>query len=1257
MEQLSQLRLSGRTTDEDQSVGQGADEASGGSVESQTSTAGTPTRGVHNLTENEFPSRMALNSQMELINWNRYWYSEGSDLPLDHLGFLADPRGRWSEVMYPNLARLGALKDVSCLVLLGEPGLGKSITVREHIKVLRSDPETLHTVVHYDLKDFGSELSLTRNLFDADPLRAWTQGEGTLELYLDSVDEGLLNVEALAGFLVQELMKLDRKRLQLRLVCRPAVWPKSLENELQRLWPRGTGVYRLTPLTRADVELAAKSHGVMEADFIDSIRRSFAVSFARKPLTLKMLLQVYSKEGGLPESITDLYQLGILALASEFNVSRVEKLKIGSLTAHQRVAVSERVAAVSILCNRRVIHVRPDTGFFEEGELSGKDLYGNESFQTSAITVNTRTLREALDTGVFRWRSAGRAEWDHLSYAEYLTASYLSRHNVPTATMKRMIMTTVDGQTRVAPQLKEMAAWVAMLVPEFRAYILRVDPLVLLGSDVTRLSPADRKGLVGAALSLPDEDLWSLNLSIGHLGALDHPAIAEQLRPYLTDRNKSGHLRRFTMEAVRDCRVNLDAELLAIASDGTEAAHLRSHAVSVLAEIGQEATRKKLVVVLETSLDGDDNDEIKGWVLLAVWPDHLNPASLFRHLTKPKNDHFAGSYRMFLHRLAESIHTQLPISAVPLAIQWIDSQPREQVPDALSGVQDAIIVHAWNSLTKDSSKVAESLARVVANRVSDFEQILRGRDFDSHLKDFSQVIKSDTNKRRALIRALIREFASRGLDRDYLFRSSVVFDEDVDWLISEIPSLSPVELDVVLRGLTVAPRSPAVLAAISRGLMAGTLPASFTAIVFVEFGSAEYKAQRSSHAQYLWYQRRHELRRNRKLKPTPAERVAHDLAQIEAGKRDWWTALVQDLTLTDTSTYYDVDGKPIPELPGWLSAEPSTQRRILNAAREFALTFQPQPDEFVGKSSFPSSLTAAYQALLLVGVLDRNFLSQQDAVFWSRWLPFLLWYPFSMDDAGNELIVLAAEKARSHLPNAVLLMTRGDQHNVSRCIRKLQSIWASDVEDILAGAIARVGLTAEWTRGAIEELASRKNEVVVQHLVAAATNHDGAPTEQGVYAAAMLMRYVPERVWANAWPRMTQGDEDFGRKLVESLASGRNSNFFSLLKEDQLADLFIWTALRYPPSEDPKHEGAYSVTLRDEMADFRNAIPQYLASLGTPESIKQLARARRAVPEADWLKYYESMLEPMHIVWLGCQQNRRTFSPFQLRGTHMHRTA
>src|ERR1022692_4738706 len=104
-------------------------------------------------------SKMGPNSQMDRFNWTRYWYAGQSDLPLDDWGFLPDPSSRWGSIMYPNLVQLDALKDVPCLILLGEPGLGKSAVVQEHVTALRNNPGTQHGVLSYDLKDFGGELS------------------------------------------------------------------------------------------------------------------------------------------------------------------------------------------------------------------------------------------------------------------------------------------------------------------------------------------------------------------------------------------------------------------------------------------------------------------------------------------------------------------------------------------------------------------------------------------------------------------------------------------------------------------------------------------------------------------------------------------------------------------------------------------------------------------------------------------------------------------------------------------------------------------------------------------------------------------------------------------------------------------------------------------------------------------------------------------------------------------------------------------
>lgn len=1163
-------------------------------------------------------------TSMDLFPWKRYWYSEQSDLLLDSGEFLPDPETHWGALMHPNLLPLDSITS-GCVVLLGEPGLGKSVVVQRHVAALQSRPDPFVSVLLFDLKNFGSETSLSRNLFDSAEMIAWAKGSGILELYLDSLDEGLTTVETLAGFLVQELGKIDRTRLRLRLVCRPAVWPESLKGELEHLWPQEVSVHRLAPLREIDVTLAAEGNGVTGKEFVTAVESSSAVSFARKPLTLRMLLQAYKDEGTLPASITNLYQLGILALATESNLSRQEKLKVGRLTAKRRVGICERIAAATIFCNRRVIRTQFQGLLPGEAEILGQDLYGVEYFESEPIEVNAHVLREILDTALFRWRQAGQATWDHQSHAEYLAAAYCARHHIALDNLKRLVMTSVDGQTRVAPQLKETAAWLSIMVPEFRHYLLRTDPLVLLRSDITRLSISDRKLLVAEALDLAEEEIWAMNTAVGQLGTLLHPTLSDQLQPHLSDRTKSTHARCFAMDIVRDCRLDLDSELLAIVSDATEPSHLRGHAAFVLAQLGQDSTKETLCTLLD--LPGDDNDEIKGWCLTAVWPDRLPPRDLFAHLRGPKNQQLVGAYKYFLHRLANSLPNELPGDVIPRALEWVNTQGDPRFADALSQVQDAVILAAWNHL-EGNDGITLQFASLIADRIVAFDHIFRGSESDPHKMSFSGLTAADALRRRLLIREVLREISARGVDPSDLFRSRdrLIYDEDIAWLIAERLTAPPGESEAMLKSLSSAPRTKAVLDAISAAVHEGKLPREFLSWLYVEFNSPEQKNQRSAWAYHLWYEQRGGRRRNRIVRPTPKERIEHNLQQIEAGKTELWPELARNMTLTETSTHYGDGNKPLTELPGWHDADASTRERIIKSARSFLLASEIQPKEFIGTETFPGSVIASYDALSLLSDLDSGFLKTQDATFWQKWLPLLLWYPFdSHHQCDSALIAIACPRAQEHVLESAMMMTKTDQHSMSRCIAKLDSVWNQDLEDALAVAVARDGLGTDWTKGAIEPLLSRHNECIIQFLTDAASGaaENEESIDLAIYAAARLMRYVPQHIWPTIWSRLTE-NEAYGRKLIEALAQGGNQKFFSLLSESQLTLLFIWTARHYPISEDLAHSGVYSPTLRDEVADFRNAIPRYLASIGTLAAITGLAHARKSIAAADWLKYYEA---------------------------------
>ena len=70
--------------------------------------------------------------------WQRFWVERDSRLQVDEAGFLLDPSATWIESTSTLVADLAQLEDISCVVLLGEPGSGKTTTLNEYRDNLRS---------------------------------------------------------------------------------------------------------------------------------------------------------------------------------------------------------------------------------------------------------------------------------------------------------------------------------------------------------------------------------------------------------------------------------------------------------------------------------------------------------------------------------------------------------------------------------------------------------------------------------------------------------------------------------------------------------------------------------------------------------------------------------------------------------------------------------------------------------------------------------------------------------------------------------------------------------------------------------------------------------------------------------------------------------------------------------------------------------------------------------------------------------------
>ncbi|HBE57380.1 MAG TPA: hypothetical protein DDW56_07565, partial [Cyanobacteria bacterium UBA11366] len=62
----------------------------------------------------------------QVYDWKRFWCPRSGNINLGDRGYLVDPDSEWGQHFNPDLVSLDAIAHIPCLVLLGEPGIGKS---------------------------------------------------------------------------------------------------------------------------------------------------------------------------------------------------------------------------------------------------------------------------------------------------------------------------------------------------------------------------------------------------------------------------------------------------------------------------------------------------------------------------------------------------------------------------------------------------------------------------------------------------------------------------------------------------------------------------------------------------------------------------------------------------------------------------------------------------------------------------------------------------------------------------------------------------------------------------------------------------------------------------------------------------------------------------------------------------------------------------------------------------------------------------
>lgn len=1188
----------------------------------------------------------------------RYWCRREGTFRSDSHGFLLDPEGPSGRSLNPELVELTEEDGRDCLVLLGEPGMGKStVLAAESDRWGVVNGTTGDVLVGLDLGEYGDESRLIRELFETPEWDHWRSGDRTLNLHLDGLDECRLQLPNVVKVVLGRLRKLPRlDRLKLRITCRTGAWPHHLEEGLRSLWPEDrTGVLELMPLRRRDVAEIAAGSGLQDVDaFFGELERRNAGPLAAKPVTLKLLLNLYKRGGLLPRTQAELYELGCRALCEEANDARLATRNPGLLDVEQRFAVAARVASATVFCNRSAIWDGPDLADRPDDDITVSGLSGGaEKSRGAAFAVTEAGIREVLsETGLFSSRGPRRMGWAHRTFAEYLAARYLVVSGLGVDQIRSLILHP-HAPGKVVPQLQQAAAWLAGMVPEVFRMILAADPAVLVLSDVENTATDDREALVAALLRATSEGrLGDRGLDLmNEYRKLKHPRLASQLDPYLTEKSEGLLTRRLAIDLARACEVrDLQGRLADVVLDRSEDMTIRVEAGYAVWLIGDVPTRRRLRPLLAPDLDEDIEDQLKGCALKSLWPGLIDAEEVFRILSDQKRENFHGPCAGFL---SSDLVRGLSAADLPTALAWAAARgSTRRLPYLFGSVIDQIVLRAWDEIERPG--IADVLIQIVWDRIQDHESMTA--PFSQ--EEWSARLGADPARRRRLVRALVSRPAAASMDVGQIlyFNPPLVTAEDLPWLIglldTEGDSTIRTALARIIRAafLWIGPHSlDEVLAAAERHPeLADTIRALIDPIAL---DSPQADAARNYHS--LSLSRAVNSQAPWVLDPPPKVRVEQFLDRGHAGDLDAWWRLTLAMTLKPTSTDYDEESRSdLTATPGWREADEFARSRILDAAHRYLLGARPSPDEWFfeeGATYRPDE--AAFKALRLLREQAAERFDALGPDTWSKWAPAIVGYPnFGRADdqeAQRRLIFHAYQ----HAPGEVLdwlarWLVEQDRRDHPMISARL---WADLPATALTGIFmdrVRDRSTKIWVMGTLlDDLLARGSPEAREFaisLIGPPLPADPELSGRSLAAARSLLTFAPDAGWPALWPVFREIPE-FGRDLVTSVAPGADradtAPFLARLTEAQLAEFYTWLARQFPHDEDEKHEGFHVIGSREYVARFRDGVLRHLERRGTPAALDAIGEIAQRLPHLSWLPLVRLQAEKVMM--------ERSWTPFR----------
>lgn len=1169
--------------------------------------------------------------------WSRYWTGSGTHFWLDADGYLSLPdAGRASLYRPEELPRpLEGLEGVPCLVLLGEPGMGKTTAMEAYEGDLRRRGER---VLSAPLGSLTADDGLQRRVFSHVEFARWQEGEERLWVLLDSLDEGLVVEPGVADAICDRLGDFDeatRQRIRVRVTCRDGDVPARFTADLASLFgDKGRRTLELLPLRRDDVRSAAACEGHSVEEFASALDSSGAHAFACRPITLRFLLDGFARDGRIESDPRRLYEGACLELAAEWDEDR-RTHRQAPLDKEQRLEVSARIAACLSLGAYGAVWLSDTTSGIAENDIGYTSIaWGEEKAQGKRVEVTHLVVEEVLGTGLFRRIGEHRYVFAHQTYQEYLAARYVASHL--TETQAREILTAdVPGGRRVAPRARSVTAWLARMDGAWWEWLLQHDPTALLEQDVTLSGSAHAEKLADRYLSMAEESGPIPGLFWPSFRRLAHPGLASQLRLIPRDGSRSRHARFLAVGVAGWAReAGVAPDLVDLALDESEERSLRVEAAGALGRIGDDDALLRLRPLLQAQFQGDARDALRIAALCAIGPDRLRPEEILGALATDAVDlHQRRMAPIGLTSFIRQCREQLAsIPYLRAALRWLaDLPPHGHVAyDEFRELAKAVLVEAWRRRAEPG--VLAQLAEVLAARVEDRHWLEPGGATEA------AEWLDDEADRRALAELVVHHLdpSAMGASAWQLTGPSwLIRTGDLEWCLGHAQQAS----DDAIRRLWAALAGYVWDRGDRRESEVAYAAAEQNEVIARALGQFSVNLS-SAYAQTMCQQSRHgpgPPTDRPEVDEAIGEAVSVLLGESPEGER--WARFCACACAGD-HPYPLAAAGGIRTRAVWGRLPPEATSAAQMAALAYVWQTDPKTETWLGQSRRPWEPVLGYLALLLLAGAENGLQPELSHEQWAKWTPAIVDTQGAggTDEAHRTLLARARDRAPSAFVDALQRTLSGGSVAIAE---HLDPVWDEEIEAAALAAASEPALPAEKFGGLLECLV-RNGSVDGIGLAQAAFVRGGvlpdeAVRERAEVAGAVLVARRPETTWPQIVELVEKAPEFAQAVLgrVEYYAGRTLEGVAADLSTSGAARVYVAMAPLVPPDADRCGEGFRPVGRAEQI---RSAMLKRIRSDAPHEEIDALEWIRDHLPEERDGVAYELELSRRRLAGRQCQR-------------------